>query len=208
MRAKIRTLLDELGTTYAEQAGIRLKDTPAPLYQLLVLTVLLSHRIQGDIAVAACRELNQAGTRTPQRMREATWQQRVDALGRGHFVRYDESTATALGDGAQFVLDAYQGDLRRMRREADGDVKQLRGLLQKVPNIGPTGAHIFCREVQAVWPELRPYLDRKALQGAERLGLPADAEQLAEHVSAGQLAALAAALVRVALDPTLSERVS
>lgn len=77
-----RALLETRGTTYAEQAGITLADKPSPLYRLLVLATLLSTRIDAGIAVAAARELSAAGFRTPQQMLEATWQQRVDALGR------------------------------------------------------------------------------------------------------------------------------
>src|SRR5436190_6334814 len=101
----VRSLLKEAGTTYAEQAGITLADKPGPLYRLLVLSVLLSTRIKADVAVAACHELAEFGT--PQKMRDATWQQRVDALDRGHYVRYDESTATALGEGAEMLLERY-----------------------------------------------------------------------------------------------------
>lgn len=101
VRETVRRLLDTCGTTYAEQAGITLADRPAPLYRLLVLTVLLSIRIRADIAVAAARELVKSGFGTPRRMLEASWPQRVEALGRAHYVRYDESMATALGDGAR-----------------------------------------------------------------------------------------------------------
>lgn len=199
MRAQIRSLLSAAGTTYAEQAGIRLVDQPAPLYQLLVLSVLLSTRIRADVAVAAARELFRAGSGTPRGMREASWQERVDALGRGHYVRYDESTATALGNGADLIITEYRGDLRRMWRAAGGSGDELRRLLQRVPRLGPTGASIFCREAQAVWPGLRPYLDRKALDGAGRLGLPTDPDQLAALVPDEDLARFAAALVRTAL---------
>src|ERR1700743_2326333 len=148
-------LLDRYGTTYATEAGITLRHKPAPLYQLLVLTTLLSVRIKADIAVAAARELFAAGLRTPAELPEWTWQQRVDALGRAHYVRYDESTATSLADGAQRVLDVWHGDLRRLRADADGDVRALRGELTGFRRIGEVGAHIFCREVQVVWPEVR-----------------------------------------------------
>jgi hypothetical protein len=40
----VKTLLERYGRTYAEDAGIRLADRPAPLYQLLVLATLLSAR--------------------------------------------------------------------------------------------------------------------------------------------------------------------
>lgn len=203
----VQRLLDVAGTTYAAQAGIRLKNTPAPLYRLLVLSVLLSTRIKADIAVAAAKELFDAGCGTAKGMLDASWQDRVDALGRGHYVRYDESAATALGDGAKLLLDEYSGDLRKMRDKADGDVKALQGLLRAVPRLGPVGAHIFCREAQDVWPELRPYVDAKAGDGAERLGLPKDAGKLAKLVADDDLGRLSAALVRVSLDKKLAEKV-
>jgi hypothetical protein len=201
-------LLSTCGRTYAAQAGIRLADKPSPLYRLLVLSVLLSTRIRADLAVAAARELHRAGGGTPRGMLTASWQDRVDALGRAHYVRYDESTATALGEGAGLLQDRYRGDLRRMRAAAGGDVSRLERLLREVPRLGPTGAAIFCREAQAVWPELRPYLDRKALDGARRVGLPDDPAWLAAQVSDDDLATLAAALVRVALDRGLAREVS
>lgn len=204
MGNEVRALLERAGTTYAEEAGIKLADRPAPLYQLLVLSVVLSTRIKADIAVAAARELRQAGGTTPSGMAKLSWQERVDALGRAHYVRYDESTATALGQGADLIQDRYRGDLRRMRAAAGGSRKELERLLQEVPRLGPIGAAIFCREAQAVWPELRPYLDRKALDGAQRLGLPTDASELASMVSGDDLARLAAALVRVTLDKQLA----
>jgi hypothetical protein len=204
----VRRLLDEAGRTYADQAGIKLADKPAPLYRLLVLSVLLSTRIRADIAVGAARELFDAGMGTPKRMLEASWQDRVDALGRAHYKRYDESTATALGDGARLLLDEYGGDLRKLRERAGRDPKRIRELLTAFPRLGPVGADIFAREAQAVWPELRPALDRKTLDGARRLGLPGEPADLAKLTEANRLADLAAALVRVSLDKKLAEKVA
>lgn len=198
-RQRATALVERHGTTFAAQAGIRLKDTPSPLYRLLVLATLLSARISGDIAVAAARELSAAGFRTPRRMADSTWQQRVDALGRGGYRRYDERTSTMLGDGAQLLLDRYRGDLRRLRDQA-GDAREVRDRLQEFPGIGPAGADIFCREAQGVWPRLRPFLDGKVLQGAERVGLPDSAPRLARLVDPAELPALAAGCVRAALD--------
>lgn len=90
----VRELVRAHGQTFAEEAGIKLKDTPQPLYRLLVLALLLSARIRGSIAVDTARELYRAGLRDPRRMAGADWQQRVDALGRGGYRRYDERTAT------------------------------------------------------------------------------------------------------------------
>lgn len=194
-----QVLLDRHGTTYAAEAGITLRNTPAPLYQLLVLSLLLSARISADIAVRAARALSAAGFRTPEAMARATWQQRVDALGEGGYRRYDERTSTMLGDGADLLRDRWRGDLRRLREEA-GSPEQIHAGLQEFPGIGPTGADLFCREVQGLWPELAPYLDKKTLDGAERLGLPTAPDRLARLVDAGDLPALAAACVRAALS--------
>jgi endonuclease III len=194
---KVDRLLDEDGRTYAELAGIRLADKPSPLYQLLVLATLLSARITADVAVAAARELFAAGYRTPQRMRAATWQQRVDALGRGHYRRYDERTSTMLADAAGQLLDRWNGDLRRLRTEAEDDPARLHRLLQELKGIGPTGADIFLREVQAVWPQVAPYVDQRVRDAAAAAGLPTTPARLADLAgSPHDLARLSAALIR------------
>jgi endonuclease III len=196
--ALIRALLDRYGRTFAEEAGIRLSNRPSPLYQLLVLSTLLSARISGDIAVAAARELFAAGYRTPRAMSSAGWQDRVDALGRGHYRRYDERTATMLGTGAELLTSRWRGDLRRLRAEADGNTGQIAALLTQFPGIGPAGADIFLREVQGTWPEVAPHLDAKVLDGARKLGLPGDPGGLAKIAGPrSQLPRFAAALVRV-----------
>lgn len=196
-RDTARAVLDRYGTTYAREAGIDLADTPSPLFQLLVLAELLSARIGAPIAIAAAVELRKAGFTTAAAMRDATWRQRVDALGRGRYRRYDERTATQLGDAAVLLLDRYGGDLRRLAEAAGPDVARAAQLLQEVKGIGPTGASVFLREVQAVWPWVRPYFDERALAGARRVGLPADPQRLAALVAPDELAQLAAGLVRI-----------
>jgi endonuclease III len=204
----VKVLLDQYGHTYAEDAGIRLADKPAPLYQLLVLVKLLSARITADIAVQAARELFAAGYTTPKAMRQASWQDRVDALGRGHYRRYDERTATMLGDGAALLEDRWGGDLRRLRDEAGGQPARIGSLLQEFRGIGPSGADIFLREVQAVWPSVAPYLDDRVIDGARRLGLPDDPGQLARLAGSGpDVARLGAALIRVAHSKDAAEQI-
>ncbi|MCT7351505.1 endonuclease [Streptomyces sp. 15-116A] len=203
----VRELVRAHGQTYAEEAGIRLKDTPQPLYRLLVLAHLLSARIRASIAVATARALHEAGLRDPRRMADADWQERVDALGRGGYRRYDERTATQLGDAAELLTERWGGDLRRLRKEADGDLDELRRRLREFPGLGPAGADIFLREVQRVWPETAPLLDTKALQGAERLKLPEDPDRLLGLSGRTEPAVLAAALVRAATEKDVAEEV-
>lgn len=207
-REVAEALLDRLGQTYADEAGIRLKDQPSPLYQLLVLSTLLSARISADVAVAAARELYAAGYRTPTAMRRSTWQERVNALGRGHYRRYDERTATMLGDGAKLLDTEWKGDLRRLRDQAGGDRAEIANLLTRFPGIGPTGADIFLREVQLAWPQVAPYFGGRVLENAGKLGLPANDRDLAALVdSPAQVTRLAAAIVRASRSSRATEDV-
>lgn len=194
----VDAVLGRYGDTYAHQAGIRLADKPAPLFQLLVLSLLLSARISADVAVAAAKELFAAGYRTPKAMRDASWQDRVDALGRGHYRRYDERTSTMLGETADLVIDRWGGDLRRLHAEAGDDPRKLRDLLTGFKGIGPTGADIFLREVQSIWTDISPYIDERAVEGAKKVGLPSSAARLAKLTDSPDKAAqLASALVRI-----------
>jgi len=205
----VRELLDRHGRLYAEDAGIRLADRPGPLYQLLVLATLLSAPIPADTAVAAARELFAAGYRSAKAMSQASWQDRVDALGRGHYRRYDERTATMLGDAADLMSSKYHGDLRRLRDESGSDVREIASRLTEFPGVGPVGASIFLREVQDVWPAVAPYVDAKVSSGARRVRLSGDRESLATLLAAsGQPARLAAALVRVSLSQRAASEIT
>lgn len=200
-----QAVVEEAGTTLATEAGIRMGDKPAALWQLLVLVNLVSARISARIAMAAAHELNRAGGTTPDGMAQLSWQERVDALGRGHYVRYDESTATRLGECAELAQEEYKGDLRRLA--GDHERTRLMSGLQRFPGVGPTGAAIFCREAQAVWPWLRPFTDKLTRAGAEHVGLPKDEGKLGDLVESGDMAALAAGLSRAARDEDLVDRV-
>src|SRR5712691_5325506 len=202
----VRELLTRHGHLYAEDAGIRLADRPGPLYQLLVLATLLSAPIMADTAVASARELFAAGYRSAKAMSEASWQDRVDALGRGHYRRYDERTATMLGDAADLLAGKWHGDLRRLRDESGGDVRGIASRLTEFPGMGPVGASIFLREVQDVWPAVAPYVDAKVTSGAHRVRLPGDREALARLLAGS--ARLAAALVRVSLSQRAASEIT
>ena len=205
----VRELLERHGRLYAEDAGIKLADRPAPLYQLLVLATLLSAPIPADTAIAAARELFAAGYRSPKAMSEASWQDRVDALGRGHYRRYDEKTATQLGDGADLLATKWHGDLRRLRDESGGDPRAIAAVLTEFPGVGAAGAGIFLREAQEVWPSVAPYVDAKAVSGAHRIRLPADRDSLAVLLAGcGRPARLAAALVRVSLSQRAASEIT
>lgn len=177
-----RKVLDAFGRSYADEAGIRLRDTPAPLFQLLCLSLLLSARIRSGIAVAAERALLDQGWSTPRRMAASTWENRAKVLNEAGYARYDERTARMLAGTAELLNDRWRGDLRRLRAEAGRDPDRERDLLQEFPGIGPVGADIFAREIQAEWPEQYPTADDRSLRAARRLDLGGDADALARTV--------------------------
>jgi endonuclease III len=200
-REVLERLLERHGRTFAGQLGIHLdREGEAGLFRLLVASLLMSARISTDIALAAATALFEHGHTTARAMVAATWQDRVDALGEGGYVRYDESTATYLGETAQLLLDRYDGDLDNLRAAADGDPDRIQRLLRECKGIGAVGAAIFCREAQMVWDELQPFADDAALEVARRLGLGDSARQLADAYGDDDLSLLTAALVRARLD--------
>lgn len=203
----VRRLLEVAGTTYAAEARIRLGDKPMPLFQLLVVCMLASKPIDAGIAMAAGRELFKAGLRTPRAVLGSDRRRMIDAFGRAHYARYDESSATRLTDMAERVLDEYGGDLRQLADRSRHDVAAAKRLLKGFKGIGETGADIYLREVQDVWTWVRPYFDDRATAAARQLGLPAQPAKLgalAPQVNAR----LAAALIRVSLDEDVRRQVT
>ena len=201
---RVERLLDRYGETYAHQAGIRLADRPQPLYQLLVLVKLLSTRISANVAVAGARELFQEGLTSPRAMLAADEHTLWHTLARAHYVRYAGPAIRQLADGAQLALDRWGGDLRRMHRAAAGDLAALRGSLTEFPGIGATGADIYLREAQAVWPDVHPYLDPRVTAAAKAVRLPSSPARLADLVPPDRLPELAAAVLRGSRDKSLT----
>ena len=181
-------------STFAEDTGISLDDDPTSLFQLLVLCMLQAKPIRATVAVDAARGLFDAGLATPAAVVEAPRSQLIRIFGDAGYARYDESTATRLHAMASLLCDDYDGDLRNLRPDAPSS-------LQVFDGVGPACATMFAREAQGVWPELAPVFDKKALQGAAKLGLPEDAQELASHARSEGVAlpAFAAHLVKVAL---------
>lgn len=206
-RELVRRLLDAAGTTYAAEARIKLSDKPMPLFQLLVLCMLASKPIDAAIATSAARELFKAGLRTPNAVLAARRQTMIDAFGRAHYVRYDESSATRLADMAERVRDEYSGDLRELAERSRRDVAAAKRLLKEFKGIGDTGADIYLREVQDVWTWVRPYFDDRATATATQLDLPTQPDKLGALAPQAN-ARLAAALIRVSLNDDVRRQVS
>jgi endonuclease III len=192
--------------SYADALRIDLtKNTPAPLYQWLIASLLFSARISAEIAQNAAKALFEEGWRTPKAMAEVSWAERTKVLNRSGYARYDESTSRYIADTTRLLLDRYDGDLRGLREAAERDPARERDLLKKFKGIGEVGADIFFREAQGAWDELYPFADKRALAAAEKLGLGGDAKTLARLVGRKDLPRLLTALVRVDLGKETDE---
>ena len=202
----VRRLLKVAGTTYAAEADVRIGDKPMPLFQLLVLCMLASKPIDATIAMRAGHELFSDGLKTPKAVLDAERQTMIEAFGRAHYARYDESSATRLTEMAQRVVDDYSGDLREIPRRTSNNVAAAKQMLKQFKGIGDTGADIFLREVQDVWTWVRPHFDKRATRTATALGLPSDPEKLGALAPRAN-ARLAAALVRTSLDDDVRRQV-
>jgi endonuclease III len=198
----VRMLLKLYGRTFAEDLGIDAEaNEPSPLFCLLISALLFSTRISHHIASKSARILFERGWTTPERMVATTWEQRVQALDEGGYVRYDERNSTMLGEAAEMLLDLYQGDLRNLREAAERDPARERKLLDQFKGVGDVAVNIFFREAQLAWQELFPFADEKALASAKKLGLPTDSQKLAALVRTRRdFVRLVSALVRVQLE--------
>lgn len=177
------TLLNRHGRTFARELGVDLsRNTPAPLFRVLCLALLTSAPVSAEAAMRACQALGRAGWTTPAKMANSTWEERVNVLNEHGYARYDEKTARQLEALTDHLQSRYEGDLRRLRAKADGDLKTARRLLKEFKGIGGVGADIFMREVQVCWQEFRPFADKMALKSSAKLKLGDDAQALTKRV--------------------------
>ncbi len=200
----VAALLERHGRTYADELRLD-PDKPAGLFGLLLFALLSSTRIRASLAVAGTRALLDAGWTTAEKMARSSWQDRAATLNESGYARYDERTASQLGEACDLLLETYDGDLRQLRDAAEQDPAQEKELLQQIKGIGPTGADIFLREAQSAWPELVPYVDDRTRDEAKQLGLPADPGELSGLVKRSDVPRLVAALVRARLERDTDE---
>jgi len=202
--AIVSRLLDKYGQTFSDEHDMRVADnTPSPLFQLLIFSLLSATKVDHGIASDAFDSLKREGWITAEKMADATWAQRRDALARGRYGQYDEQHAGYLGEVAELCVDKWQGDLRKLRDAADRDPARERELIREFKGIADVGCDLFFREAQAAWDEHRGFCDQRAKTGAGRLGL--DAGKIPEYVAEKDVPRLIASLVRVDLEDAYDE---
>jgi hypothetical protein len=101
----------------------------------------------------------------------AGWDELVEALDAGGYVRYDFKTATKLLEVMRALGKRYGGDLNRLHRMARNgrDLEDRLRALGK--GIGDVTVQIFLRELRNLWSKADPPLSPLATLAAEHLRL-------------------------------------
>lgn len=134
---------------YAKELGIDLASGREDEYFKWFLACLLFGKpIQQEVAKRAYLELVREGITSPEAVLKAGWDKLVEVLDRGHYVRYDFSTATKLLDISRALKEKYGtfGELLRQSRTLD----ELSSRLQEFKGVGPKTVEIFLRDMKPV----------------------------------------------------------
>jgi hypothetical protein len=196
------------GRGFAEEYGFGVTNNPARLFQLLYLSILLRRPGNFRRAVGTAQALRDQGWDSPARMTRSLHEARAIVLGEGGRRAEADELAGVLGDLARVVVERYRGDLRRLRAVAGYDPAMERRLLKELPGVDDEVIDVFLREVQALWREVAPVADRRALTAARKLGLGRSAADLAALAGSGEserLAWLVGTLARIDLEDRYHE---
>lgn len=132
----------------ASDLGIDLStQREAPYFQWFLACLLFGKPIQQEVARRTYLEFVKEGIVTPDAILQAGWDRLVGILDRGHYTRYDFSTATKLLDAAQYVKE-HTGTLLALVHACHSR-DELFSRLQEVKGVGPKTAEIFLRDLPA-----------------------------------------------------------
>jgi len=131
---------------YAHELGIDLSSQQETEYfKWFLASLLFGKPIQQEVAKRAYLEFVEEGLTTPDAILHAGWDKLVEVLDRGHYVRYDFSTATKLLDVSKALKEKY-GSLTNLLKQSQS-IDELYSRLQEFKGVGPKTAEIFLRDM-------------------------------------------------------------
>lgn len=157
--------------TFCEECGISLMTDKNGVFQLLVLSILLSKRISHVLAIRAMRALMHHGLTSALSMSKIPRDDLVKILNKNGYARYDEKTATFLQHDAWVVLTLFKGDPSNIFKTAQRSITHLKNNLEIFKGIGPVGTQIFMCEAQVRYKWLYPCTTPKAVRVAKQIKL-------------------------------------
>lgn len=135
------------GKIFSEDLGIDLKSgKESELFKWFLACLLFGKPIQQEVAKRTYFEFEKEELLAPQKILEAGWDNLVEVLDRGHYVRYDFSTATKLLEILKELKEGY-GNLTNLLRSAKSE-KDLLKKFQGFKGIGPVTTRIFLRDLK------------------------------------------------------------
>jgi endonuclease III len=135
---------------YSSELSINLRSrNETELFKWFLACLLFGKPIQQAVARRTYDAFVKEGLLTPEAILAAGWDKLVEVLDRGHYVRYDFSTATKLLEVCA-ELQKRWGTLQNLLAEAQ-NAAQVGRRLQEFPGVGPVTARVFLRDVKPIW---------------------------------------------------------
>ena len=137
---------------FAKELDIDLSSKEETAYFKWFLACLLFGKpIQQQVAKQTYFEFVKEGFTTPDAILNAGWDRLVEVLDRGHYVRYDFSTATKLLDVSKSLKEKY-GTLTNLLKQSHS-LDEVSSRLQEFKGIGPKTTEIFLRDMAPIFSE-------------------------------------------------------
>jgi endonuclease III len=135
---------------YSKDLGIDLTSRKeSELFKWFLACLLFGKPIQQEVAKKAYLEFVKENLTTPDAILSAGWDKLVQVLDKGHYVRYDYSTADKLLEISEELQKRY-GSVTGLIRQSK-TVSDLSRRLQEFKGIGPTTARIFIRDIRDIY---------------------------------------------------------
>ena len=137
---------------YAKELGIDLSSKQeAEYFKWFLACLLFGKPIQQEVAKRTYFEFVDGGLTNPDAIIQAGWDKLVEILDRGHYVRFDYSTATKLLDVCKALKEKY-GTLTNLLKQAQ-TIDELSSRLREFKGIGPKTTEIFLRDMAPIYSE-------------------------------------------------------
>jgi endonuclease III len=117
-------------------------------FKWFLACLLFGKPIQQEVAKRTYFEFVNEGLTTPAAILQAGWDKLVEVLDRGHYVRFDYSTATKLLDVSKALQDNY-GTLTALFQQC-ATLDEVASRLQAFKGVGPKTTDIFLRDMAPV----------------------------------------------------------
>jgi len=135
------------GKIYSKDLGINLKSgKEEEIFKWFLACLLFGKPIQQKVAKRTYFEFKKEGLLSSENILKASWNKLVEVLDRGHYIRYDFSSATKLLEICKELKEKY-GSLKNLINVSKNK-KDLAKRLQEFKGIGPVTTRIFLRDLK------------------------------------------------------------